>query len=57
MNLEGVVIKYTFRFSFKATNNQAEYKALLARLKLAKGARGEKPSGFHRLLSHSRLSN
>ena len=32
---EGVVAETALRFSFTATNNQAEYKALLAGLKLA----------------------
>lgn len=35
-NSEGVVTEYTLRFLFKATNNQSKYKALLARLKLAR---------------------
>lgn len=36
MNLEGVVAMYALYFLFKVTNNQYEYEALLARLKLAK---------------------
>lgn len=35
-NLKWVVIEYALCFSFKATNNQAKYKAFLAGLKLAK---------------------
>ncbi|KAM2322261.1 hypothetical protein ACFXTH_018949 [Malus domestica] len=31
-----VVIKYALRFKFKASNNEAEYEALLAGLRLAK---------------------
>ncbi|XP_057745745.1 uncharacterized protein LOC130963660 [Arachis stenosperma] len=34
-NAEGVVIEHSLRFSFKASNNQAEYEALLAGLRLA----------------------
>ena len=36
INFEGIVTKYAFRFNFKASNNQAEYEALLAGLKIAK---------------------
>lgn len=36
MNSKEVVAKYALCFLFKVTNNQAQYKALLARLKLAK---------------------
>lgn len=32
----GVVIEYTLRFTFKASNNQAEYETLLSSLKVAK---------------------
>ncbi|XP_072087192.1 uncharacterized protein [Arachis hypogaea] len=32
-NAEGVVIEHSLRFSFKASNNQAEYETLLARLR------------------------
>ena len=35
-DMNGVSIKQSLRFMFKAINNQAEYKALLAGLKLAK---------------------
>ena len=35
-NFEGVVTEYVFQFNFKASNNQAEYKALLADLKIAR---------------------
>nr|XP_025682208.1 uncharacterized protein LOC112783462 [Arachis hypogaea] len=34
-NTEGVVIEHSLRFSFKASNNQAEYEALVAGLRLA----------------------
>ncbi|XP_057725573.1 uncharacterized protein LOC130941176 [Arachis stenosperma] len=34
-NAEGVAIEHSLRFSFKASNNQAEYEALLAGLRLA----------------------
>ncbi|GKD90497.1 reverse transcriptase domain-containing protein [Tanacetum coccineum] len=36
-NLEGVEFTYALRFEFKASNNEAEYKALLAGLRFAKG--------------------
>lgn len=35
MNSEGIVIEYTLHFLFKVTNNQYEYKTLLAGLKIA----------------------
>lgn len=35
IKLKVVVVEYEFRFSFKVTNNQTEYKTLLAGLKLA----------------------
>ena len=35
-NSEGVVTEYVLRFDFKASNNQAEYEALLASLKMTK---------------------
>ena len=35
-NFEGIVIEYALRFNFKASNNQAEYEALLVGLKIAK---------------------
>ena len=34
--MNGVSIKQSLRFTFKTSNNQVEYKALLAGLKLAK---------------------
>ena len=37
--LEGpndIVLKYSLKFDFKTTNNQAEYEALVASLQLAK---------------------
>ena len=33
---DGIMIKQSLRFSFKASNNQAEYEALIAGLHLAK---------------------
>ncbi|XP_073103293.1 uncharacterized protein [Elaeis guineensis] len=36
MNSKGIVTEYAFRFNFKASNNQAEYEALLTGLKIAK---------------------
>ena len=35
-NSEGVITEYTLRFNFKASNNQAEYEAFLAGLKIIK---------------------
>ena len=35
-NFEGIVTEYALRFNFKASNNQVEYEALLASLKIAK---------------------
>ena len=35
-NFEGVITEYTFRFNFKASNNQVEYEALLVGLKIIK---------------------
>ena len=35
-NSEGVITEYVLRFNFKASNNQAEYKALLAGLRIVK---------------------
>ena len=35
-NSEGVVTEYALRFDFKASNNQAEYEALLASLRVVK---------------------
>ena len=35
-NSEGMVTEYALRFDFKASNNQAEYEALLAGLRMAK---------------------
>lgn len=35
-NLKGVVTEYALQFFFKASNNQAKYKVLLAGLKIAK---------------------
>ena len=36
INFEGIITEYALRFNFKALNNQAEYEALLADLKIAK---------------------
>ena len=36
INLEGYKITCAIKFGFKASNNEAEYKAILADLKLAK---------------------
>ena len=35
-NFEWIVIEYVLRFNFKASNNQAEYEALLTDLKIVK---------------------
>ena len=35
MNPEGLKVNYALRFGFKASNNEAEYKALIAGLNLA----------------------
>ena len=43
---EGHKISYALRFSFKATNNEAEYEALLAGLQLAREVRVEYLSIF-----------
>ena len=36
INFEGVVTEYALRFNFKILNNQAEYEAFVAGLKIAK---------------------
>ena len=36
INFEGVITEYALRFNFKALNNQVEYEALLAGLKIIK---------------------
>ena len=36
INFEGVIAEYALRFNFKILNNQAEYEALLAGLKIVK---------------------
>ena len=38
---EGIKLEYSFKFGFRASNNEAEYEALLARLRdaLSLGAR------------------
>ena len=36
INFKGVVTEYALQFNFKALNNQAEYEALLAGLKIVK---------------------
>ena len=38
---KGETLKYTVRLQFPATNNEAEYKALLTRLSLAKTLRAK----------------
>lgn len=35
-NLDGVVAEYALQFIFQASNNQAKYEALLAKLRIAK---------------------
>ena len=35
-NIDGMVTEYAFQFDFKDSNNQVEYKALIAGLKIAK---------------------
>ena len=35
-NIDKMVIKYTLRIAFKASNNQAKYEVLIAGLKIAK---------------------
>ena len=35
-NIDGVVTEYVLRFGFKASNNQAKYEVLIARLKIVK---------------------
>lgn len=39
---EHITIEYTIHLSFRATNNEAKYKALLARLFLARSLNVEK---------------
>ena len=39
---EGVMAEYALRFSFKTSNNQAEYEALIAGLRIAKDLKVEK---------------
>ena len=43
---EGVVAEYALRFSFKTFNNQAEYEALIAGLRIAKDLKVEKLREF-----------
>ena len=33
-NIDGMVIEYALRFNFRASNNQVEYEALIAKLKM-----------------------
>lgn len=42
ISLEGVEISYAVKLEFKATNNQAEYKALFIRLTLALALQAER---------------
>ena len=44
---EGHKIPYALRFSFKATNNEAEYETLLAGLRLAREVKAEWLSIFY----------
>ena len=46
ISLESHRILYTLRFDFPATNNEVEYEALLAGLRLAKEVRAESLSIF-----------
>lgn len=39
INPEGEEVSYAIKFEFKATNNQAEYEAFIAGLKLAQALR------------------
>ena len=45
-SLEGVVAEYALRFSFKASNNQAEYEALITGLRMAKDLKVDKLKTF-----------
>ena len=47
ISLEGIITEYALRFEFSATNNGAEYEALIARLRIAKEL------GVDRLQVHS----
>ena len=40
-NGEGVILVYSFRLNFNATNNMADYEALLTGMKLAKAVGAE----------------
>ena len=52
ITLEGIRLKHSFRLGFKASNNEAEYEALLAGLKtiLGMGARDIKAYSDSRLV-------
>lgn len=50
-NPDGVVAKYVIRFDFKASNNEAEYKALIIELGIAK----ELDIGVIRVFTDSQL--
>ena len=39
---EGVIAEYALRFSFKTSNNQAEYEALITGLRIAKDLKVDK---------------
>ena len=41
---EGKVIEYALKFQFKATNNEVEYKAVIARLQLCKALEARRVS-------------
>ena len=43
---EGVMTEYALRFSFKTSNNQAEYEALIAGLRIAKDLKVDKLKAF-----------
>ncbi|GJX60396.1 reverse transcriptase domain-containing protein [Tanacetum coccineum] len=52
-NPEGVEFTYAMRFRFEATNNEAEYKALLTGLRIAEQMGVKKPSNKHGLTACS----
>ena len=51
ISLEGIIAEYAMRFEFPATNNGAEYEALIAGLRIAKELRIDR----HRVHSDSQL--
>ena len=46
VNFDGTIIEYTLQFNFKASNNQAEYEALLVGLRIAKELRVDELNTF-----------